>query len=269
MTLKDFYDKNKQLFERMLLEEAVAVKDDVQEILQRGRIDLAMNAHHFVSLALEGQETELQAFAAEEGAAWAAQDIALTFRLEWIHALRRTIWLFMEAYQERARDKTLHQFFQWERKVNNQVDGFLYTFLKAFTTSKETLIHEQAQLVDNLSTPLISLGEGICMLPLIGPVDERRITLLQENILTEVAARKIHGVIIDLSGVTSMEDRVVEHLVRLMKGVSVMGSETVLTGIPQELALNLALSQEVNKPYVTILSTLQQAISEYLKTYPK
>ncbi|WP_079476262.1 STAS domain-containing protein [Marinococcus halophilus] len=263
MTLKDFYNQNAQLFEQMLIEEAATVKKDVRDILQQGNIDLVVNAHQFVSLALEGKEEELKAFAEQEGIVWAAQDIELSFRLEWVHALRRTIWLFIEAYQTRAGEKHFHDFFQWERKVNNQIDAFLHTFLKSYSTYKETLIQNQEQLVDYLSTPIIPLGRSICILPLIGPIDGRRLELLQENALRNVAEQKIRVLIIDLSGAEPMEKQKLQDFIRIIEGVSLMGSETVLTGISREMAMEPALFQEVGGSHIKTLGTLQRAIREY------
>lgn len=263
MTLKDFYIQNAQLFEQMLIEEAATVKKDVRDILQQGNIDLVGNAHQFVSLALEEKEKELKVFAEQEGIVWAAQDIELSFRLEWVYALRRTIWLFIEAYQAHANEKAIDDFFQWERKVNSQVDAFLHTFLKSYSNYKEALIQNQEQLVDYLSAPIIPLGRSICVLPLIGPIDRRRLELLQENVLMNVADQKIQVLIIDLSGAELMEKQEIKDFIRIIDGVYLMGSETVLTGVPRELAMEPALLQETGSSHIKTLGTLQRAISEY------
>ncbi|MDZ5781911.1 STAS domain-containing protein [Marinococcus luteus] len=263
MTLKDFYTQNAQLFEQTLIEEAATVKKDVRDILQRGNINLVANAHQFVSLAFDENEEELKAFAEQEGIVWAAQDIELSFRLEWVHALRRTIWLLIEAYQTHAGEKEFHDFFHWERKINNQVDAFLHTFLKSYSNYKETLIQNQEQLVDYLSTPVIPLGRSICVLPLIGPIDRRRLGLLEENVLMKVAEQKIQVLIIDLSGAELMEKEEIKDFIRIIDGVSLMGSEIVLTGVPGKLAMDHALFQEAGNSRIKTLGTLQRAVNEY------
>lgn len=98
--LMKFIEENNEDFEDSLLNEASNVKDKIKEILMVGNIDLINNARKLVRYIIEGEEQELQSFAKQEGIAWATHEIPLTFKLEWMQAIRRTLWKFLQGYNE-------------------------------------------------------------------------------------------------------------------------------------------------------------------------
>ena len=80
------------------------------------------------NLKLENKEQKLRDFAKQEGIAWATYSLTLAFKLEWVQAIRRTIWNFIEEYNRVSREETTDYFFQLEKQINNHVDQFLNTF---------------------------------------------------------------------------------------------------------------------------------------------
>src|SRR5690606_8762012 len=109
--IKAFFDTYREAFEEKLLEEAVNVKDKIDEILQIGNIDLVTNAHKVVGYIVYGQEEELKLFAKQEGIASATHSIGLSFKLEWIQAIRRTLWTFLEQFNDATHNKSGFDFF--------------------------------------------------------------------------------------------------------------------------------------------------------------
>ena len=92
---------HKQAFENQLLCQAVNVRDKIDDILRVGEVDLINNAHKLVNYVIDGDKhTELQLFAKQEGIAWATHSIPLSFKLEWVQAIRRTLWSFMQEYNK-------------------------------------------------------------------------------------------------------------------------------------------------------------------------
>ncbi len=263
-TLKDFFEGNKENFESSLLSEAVNVKDKIDEILRIGNIDLVNNAHQLIVFIINGEDDELKQFAKQEGIAWATHDIELTFKLEWVQAIRRTLWIFIHKYYELSNQYKIGDFFQLEQEINNRVDMFLNTFFIHYSTYKDSLIKAQKQLVENLSVPIIPINDTISILPLIGSIDRNRIDILKEKVLTEVSNLRIQTLIIDLSGIASMEQEITYDLLKIMDGISMMGCSTVITGLRKEVvkemtSLGIDFSPETKK-----LGTLQQALGEYL-----
>lgn len=264
--LIDFIEKNSQKFENKLLSEAVNVRDKIEEILRIGNIDLVNNAHKLVVYIIEDKEKELKLFAKHEGIAWATHSIALTFKLEWIQAIRRTLWSFIEIYNQLSNKYDLKDFFNLERQINNQVDQFLNTFFISYSTYKDSLIHAHRELVEKLSVPIIPINHSVCILPLIGSIDPYRTAILEEKVLTEIGNSRIQTLIMDLSGIADMESDVIAHLMKIIDGSSMMGCKTVITGLRPEVVrkiIHIGVSFDQN---TKTLGTLQQALKEYVKS---
>lgn len=134
--LLEFIQENKADFEDSLLNEAFNVKDKIEEILTVGNIDLINNAHKLVQYIIEVKEQELQSFAKQEGIAWATHAIPLSFKLEWVQAIRRTLWRFLQEFNEVKNKVITEEFFSVEKQVNNQVDRFLNVFLSHILNTK-------------------------------------------------------------------------------------------------------------------------------------
>jgi rsbT co-antagonist protein RsbR len=261
--LLEFIQENKADFEDSLLNEASNVKEKIEEILMVGNIDLINNAHRLIQYIIEGNERELQSFAKQEGIAWATHAIPLSFKLEWVQAIRRTLWKFLQEYYEVNKVLT-EEFFSVEKQVNNQVDRFLNVFFITYSQYKDSLIMAQKELVENLSVPIIPITPTICILPLIGAVDLYRTNILEEKVLTEIGKLRIQTLIMDLSGIMEMETEVIDHLMKIIDGTSLMGCNTVITGLRSEVVRNMInVGMRLNEKALT-LGTLQQALNKYL-----
>ncbi|MET0785380.1 MAG: STAS domain-containing protein [Paenisporosarcina sp.] len=264
MKLKLYIQENKEQFEKSLLNQAVNVRDKINDILRYGDIDLINNAHKLVSYVLENKEQKLQDFAKQKGIAWATHSLTLSFKLEWVQAIRRTIWKFIQEYDRISHEETKDQFFQMEKQINNYVDQFLNTFFIEYSSYKESLLTAQRELVENLSVPIIPITSNICILPLIGTVDSFRTSILEEKVLTEIGRLRIQTLIMDLSGIGDMESEVIEHLMKTISGTSMMGCHTVITGLRSEVVRKMIhLGITFDKDTETY-GTLQHALSDYL-----
>ncbi|MCZ8538311.1 STAS domain-containing protein [Paenisporosarcina quisquiliarum] len=262
--LKAYFQENKQQFECNLIEEAVNVKDKINDILRVGDIDLINNAHRLVFYVLEGRETELQAFARQEGIAWATHSLAVSFKLEWVQAIRRTIWKFVREFNEGTPDILKGHFFNLEKRINTLIDQFLNSFFIDYSSYKDQLLTAQKELVQNLSVPVIPITSTISILPLIGAVDSFRNSILEEKVLTEVGRLRIQTLIMDLSGIADMESEVIDHLMKTIDGSSMMGCRTVITGLRADVVRKmLTLGIKFDKDTKTY-GTLQQALNIYL-----
>src|SRR3954451_8271991 len=90
--LKIFIQDNGEEFERRLLSEAVNVSGNIKDILNRGNIDLLQNARKLIYYIVDRKEDDLVSFAQQEGVAWAWHSLTLALKLEWVQAIRRTLW---------------------------------------------------------------------------------------------------------------------------------------------------------------------------------
>lgn len=87
-----------------------------------------------------------------------------------------------------------------------------------------------------LSSPLLSVWKGIKVLPLIGTLDSRRTQDAMEKALTCMAEEEIRVLIVDITGVLTVDTMVSDHLLRMASAVRLMGGECILTGISPEVA---------------------------------
>jgi len=263
--IKQYIIVNKQAFENQLLGQAGNVRNKIDHILKIGEVDLINNAHRLVSYVIDGDKhTELQLFAKQEGIAWATHSIPLSFKLEWVQAIRRTLWNFIQEYNKVEQKFTLDMFFILEKQFNSHIDDFLNSFFISYSTFKDSLILAQREIVENLSVPIIPITPTICILPLIGEMDSFRTTILEEKVLEEINRLHFQTLIIDLSGIAEMESNVIEHLMKTIYSTSMMGCRTIITGLRPDVVRQLiSLGINFDKDTKTF-GTLQQALNEFV-----
>jgi anti-anti-sigma regulatory factor/two-component sensor histidine kinase len=265
LSIREFFHANKDIFEKRLLEEAINVKDKIDEIHRIGNINLLSNAHKLVLLIVEEREHELISFAKQEGIAWAKYSITIAFKLEWIQAIRRTVWDFLYNFDlNNNNDHSPEFYFTLEKNINRQFDHFLTSFFIQYTKYKDELLDAQRKLLENLSVPIIPISKDISIIPLIGAIDSFRANTIEDKIITEIGNSHIQTLILDLSGVAVMEVEVIKHLIRVINGISMMGCKTVITGLRPEI-VKLVINSGISFEHVAELKgTLQVALSDYL-----
>ena len=263
--LRDYIVGKKSDFQESLLSEAKNVRGEINQILKVGNIDLLSNAQKLVICIIEKRDEELLAFANQEGIAWATHSLTLAFKLEWVQAIRRTIWKFIHQFNDEYNViNCMEDFIVMEKEINDQVDQFLNSFFLSYTRYKDALIEAQKELVDNLSVPIIPITSKVCILPLIGALDYYRANIIEEKVFDEISRLKMQTLIIDLSGIADMEVDVIDRLLKVIEGTVMMGCESVVTGIRPDvvrkmIALNMSFEKRANTK-----GTLQQALKEYM-----
>lgn len=261
----DFIRANRDIFEQKLLSEAVNVASKINEILQRGNIDLLKNAEKLVGYIVEREEENLIAFAEVEGVAWAEHSLTVAFKLEWVQAIRRTLWQFLSEFDRMTGKFTdRKEFFDLEKRINDQVDQFLNTFFLSYTNYKDELLNSQRKLVEHLSVPIIPISVSVAVLPLIGMVDDYRMHIIEEKVLMDIARLKVQTLIMDLSGIADMEMNVIDHFQKVLHGINMMGSKAVITGMRPELVRKMIHTGINFIEKADTRGTLQQTLKHYL-----
>lgn len=104
---------------------------------------------------------------------------------------------------------------------------------------REGTLAQQSRLIETvreLSTPIVPLMEGIVALPLVGHMDEIRAHRILDSLLNEVARRRPRAVLLDITGLASVDRVAVEHLAQMAQGVRLLGAKVILVGIRAALA---------------------------------
>ncbi|OIK09916.1 STAS domain-containing protein [Bacillus sp. MUM 13] len=263
--IKDFITENRQLFEKKLLSEAVNVAEKINDILRTGNIDLLKNAERLVIYIVESNKLELTDFARKEGIAWAQHSLTLSFKLEWVQAIRRTLWEFLHQFeQKRIKPSERENFFSLEKRINDSIDQFLNNFFISYSDYKDELINKQRKNVEHLSVPIIPISEQVAILPLIGSIDSYRMATIEEKVLNDIARFKIQSLIMDLSGITDMDVEVIDKFQKVLDGIDMMGCTAVITGLRAELVRKMIhLGISFDRKAIT-KGTLQQTVQDFI-----
>ncbi|MBU9720931.1 MULTISPECIES: STAS domain-containing protein [Bacillaceae] len=264
-SLREFFINNKEQFEQHLLEEAVNVKDKIEEIHQIGKINLVKNAHTLTLAVIDERNEDLDVLAKKEGELWARASLTIEFKLEWIQSVRRTLWEFLYQYNvlKQSESSSLEAFFRMEKKYNDLIDKFLNGFFISYSKSKDDMLAEQRRLVESLSVPIIPVTATTGVLPLIGNIDEFRIKIMEEKVFQQISKSKIETIVLDLSGVAYVENDIIDHLVRIIDGFGMMGCKTVITGIRPEVAKSMVINGMSFEDKAESKGTLQSALLEF------
>jgi len=263
--MKEFIKTNRDRFEEKLLSEAVNVASKISDILKKGNIDLLKNAEKLILYVVEQQDEELTEFANREGIAWAEHSLTLSFKLEWVQAIRRTLWHFL--YQlDRAKNLMTkrEEYYDLEKMINDRVDKFLNTFFLSYSTYKDEMLNNQRKLVEHLSVPIIPVSPSVSVLPLIGTIDSYRIQTIEEKVLFDIATLRVQTLVMDLSGIATMDMDVIDHFQKVLTGVSMMGCKAVLTGLRPELVRKMIHAGIRFDKKAETQGTLQETLKKYL-----
>ncbi|MGM9932625.1 STAS domain-containing protein [Pradoshia sp.] len=262
--IKNYFQENRDYFEEQLLSEAVNVRDKIEEILLIGNIDLLNNAHKLVMYVMDQSDQDVRDFAKQEGIAWATHSISLTFKLEWVQAIRRTLWNLLHKFlDERHMPFEPDDFFILEKQINDQLDQFLNTFFICYSDYKDKLLEKQKQLVENLSVPIIPITEDMCILPLIGILDDQRSKIIEEKVFNAIGDLHIETLIIDLSGIAEMDGNIIDHFLKMIDGTTMMGCKPVITGLRPEIVRQMVTLGISFEERALTSGTLQSAIKRY------
>ncbi len=104
---------------------------------------------------------------------------------------------------------------------------------------EEDIRHLQEEILE-LSTPVVEVWEGVLALPLIGTLDSHRARSAMEILLDAIERTRSPFVIIDITGVPTVDTEVANHLLQTVDAVRLMGSEAILTGVSTHIALTMA-----------------------------
>jgi rsbT co-antagonist protein RsbR len=109
----------------------------------------------------------------------------------------------------------------------------------SFVEERERVIHEQQESIRELSTPVLQVRERLLILPIIGVLDSARARQLTEQLLGAIRDKRATVVVIDITGVATIDRTVANHLVQTVEASRLMGASTILTGLSPDIAQTL------------------------------
>ncbi|OCA84210.1 hypothetical protein A8F94_15960 [Bacillus sp. FJAT-27225] len=154
--------------------------------------------------------------------------------------LTKSTITFSKNIHNLARKKELESIAELEEKVQERTE-------------------ELSGLVKELSSPVIPVLEGILVIPLIGTFNEERLSDLVERALFELSARKANYILIDVTGMTQINEYTIFGLQKLIKAIRLLGSECYIVGVSSGLASHMANANVKMTGILSFLS-LQQGV---------
>jgi rsbT co-antagonist protein RsbR len=109
----------------------------------------------------------------------------------------------------------------------------------SFVEERERVIREQQAAIRELSTPVLQVRGRLLILPIIGVLDSQRARQLTEQLLGAIQTNRAKVVVIDITGVASIDETVANHLVQTVEASRLMGASAILTGLSSEIAQTL------------------------------
>ena len=184
-----------------------------------------------------------------------------------IHFMLREFFRVREQYLDYIKDfVSLHMgefpnevVDSWNRMILKAFDKVMLGFVEERQYYLYQKLSAQQELIQELSSPVITLNNEVALLPLVGDIDTRRAKLMLENTLNQCANLGVNFLVIDLSGVPMIDTMVAHQIFHLIKALRLIGVTSTLTGVRPEIAQTaVQLGLEFNG--VPTYSTLRQAL---------
>jgi rsbT co-antagonist protein RsbR len=154
-------------------------------------------------------------------------ELGLAFNI-WFPALR--------AFRSAMREHLLAAYGPTQRFVDSVVsladviDMMLAVITEEYLEQREAIIREQ-EAIRELSTPVLCPKRGILVAPAVGVFDAARAEQLTRRLLDAIADQGARAVVIDVTGIHTIDEFVATHIGRTVAACRVMGAVAVLTGL--------------------------------------
>lgn len=131
----------------------------------------------------------------------------------------------------------------------------------AMVFERQRVIRQQQDAIRELSTPVLQIRERLLLLPIIGVIDTHRARLITESLLKAIRAARAKVVVMDITGVATIDSKVANHLIQTVTAARLMGASVIVTGLSSDVAQSLvALGIDLTK--LNTVGDLQGGIEE-------
>ncbi|HEX5709359.1 MAG TPA: GAF domain-containing protein, partial [Pyrinomonadaceae bacterium] len=125
------------------------------------------------------------------------------------------------------------------------------------------LSREREQMLEEVSTPLVPVLEGVLVMPLIGSLDTARMQRATQAALAEVNRTGARACIIDITGARIIDSHAVANLSNLVLALRLTGAEAIVTGVSAHAAQSI-VGLGLDLGGIRTHRTLAQAVSSLL-----
>ncbi|SDW46714.1 rsbT co-antagonist protein RsbR [Marinococcus luteus] len=122
-------------------------------------------------------------------------------------------------------------------------------------------VDQMNEKIEVLGYPIVPIGEGIAVLPLVGAMDESRSNRLMETVLQEVYGGKYDYFMIDVSGVSAFNEMFTTYISQVIQALKLMGIDPILTGVRPDMAV-----QDIRKDILGENIMIEKSLETALKS---
>jgi rsbT co-antagonist protein RsbR len=222
-----------------IMEAATALYDNYVEVLATGSVDGLQSYTRFLSewIIRRGVETH------------EVVGIVLLLR----DVLARSLLL---KYGE-----DVERFAQVLDAYESAANRIAITVSVSFVEERERTIRRQQEAIRELSTPVLQVRDRLLILPIIGVIDSHRAKQLTEQLLRSIRANRARVVVMDITGVPSVDSEVANHVVQTIEAARLMGASVIITGLSAGVAQTL-VTIGVDLSKINAVGDLQSGIEE-------
>ena len=121
-------------------------------------------------------------------------------------------------------------------QTNQLLDKLGLFTTEVYQKGREQVIIRQQQDLMELSTPVVTLWEGVLALPIIGTLDSARTQVVMESLLQRIVDSGASIAIIDITGVPTVDTLTAQHLLKTVAAARLMGADCIISGIRPQIA---------------------------------
>lgn len=175
--------------------------------------------------------------------------------------LRRAEHALTELQQEIARsDERVARLEQLHAQSVRESDAELRKQMQAVARQQEAILA--------LATPVIQVWDGVLVLPLIGVLDDERVAQLTSHLLAQVQERRAHHAILDLTGISTLDEQSARRLLKVVQAVALLGAKVLLCGLRAEVAMTLSTAS-IDLRSLLVARSLQEALLALVSSKPE
>lgn len=169
-----------------------------------------------------------------------------TTRADMAASLRETAangkaWQTEEIHYDEGRIAKAYEVHAFQTSANRMAVAFLDVTRYKKTEEEQERLHQevtnaQRRAIEELSTPVIPVMDGIIIMPLIGSIDTMRARDITRSLLAGIREQRAKVVILDITGVPIVDSGVANHLNKTIQAARLKGAQTIVTGISDAVA---------------------------------
>lgn len=188
--------------------------------------------------------------------------LSLYESLQHFTIIRDVMWGALDDLAEKQENLSAKQTLTFGKIINKFTDRLVLIFTNSYTGLTNQRLRAQQEVIDELSTPVISIVDGVAVLPIIGDIDTHRAKILMEHTLRETNRQEVDCLIMDFSGVFIVDTMVAQELFKIIDSLKLTGVDVNLTGMRPELAHSV-VTLGINFDNVKMYNNLGQALKAF------